>query len=263
MWDADKPSGCERCGRSFGEKQAVQTRASGVHRRATADIVIPEDTHSSLLAILQAAGGQLGLDLQSMLGPLLLNKATLEQRGTKSFRAVKGRRIAASKAKASKARSNKLVAKIEAELQKALDDQEAAIQACAKADEKMEAALAEYQADQADETALQPMQGGGGSQGPGGEDEHHYAGRAAATRLQAEETVQGLGCKRGVLQELRGAEEANGRGTPERKEQPRRFLDQEAEAARILEDAKAKAEIAKTAGAMAKGAQAPQKGPCH
>jgi len=196
-----------------------------------------------------------------MLGPLLLNKATLEQRGTKSFRAVKGRRIAASKAKASKARSDKLVAKIEAELQKALDDQEAAKQACAKAEEKMEAALAEYQADQADETVLTPTQGGGGSQGPGGEDDN--AGGAAASRLQIEETLQGLGCKRGVLQELKRAEEANGRGTPERKEQPRRFLDQEAEAARILEDAKAKAEIAKTAGAMAEGAQAPQKGPRH
>ena len=104
VWDADKPSECERCGRSFGEKQAVQTRASGVHRRATAIDVIPEGEHSSLLAILRAAGGQLGFDLQSMLGTLLLDKATLEHRETESFRAVKGWRIAASKARAIKDR---------------------------------------------------------------------------------------------------------------------------------------------------------------
>jgi len=157
------------------------------------------------------------------------------------------------------------VAEIEAELQKALEDQEVAKQACAKAEHEMESALAEYQAGQAHEPALTPALGGGGSQGPGGEDEKYDDARGAAKGLhqQIEEAQRGHGCKRGVLQELKGAEEATSQATQEPREQPRRFKDHEAGAARSLGRANARAGIAETAGAKAGCAQSPRKGPRH
>ena len=72
VWDSDKKPVCEQCGES-SENGQVESRNSGkaqpVEARLPAKAVISEDKHAALLAILQAAGGQLGLDLQSMLGP--------------------------------------------------------------------------------------------------------------------------------------------------------------------------------------------------
>jgi len=182
-----------------------------------------------------------------MLGPWLLDKATPEQQEARNLRAYKGRRIAASKARAVKARSDKRVAKIESELQKALEDQGAIKRACARAEERIEFALAKYQEDQASAASRALASGGDGGQGPGGEDSSVGAGEAAKALQQLfGETLQALGCERGVAVQLNGSSGPIGRGTPERKEQPRRYLESESEAARILEDNEAKARIAKT-----------------
>ena len=198
VWDGDKPPACVRCGRPFGEGEAVQTRASGVHRSATAEEAEPEDgRHSSFLEVLQAAGGQLGVDLHSMAVPWLVNKATPEQQESSGLQELTGLRIAASKAKAIRARTDKQVAKIERELREALVDQEAAKQACAKAEDEMEQALAKYQSGQGDDRVPHGVQEAGEA---GGEEADFDAQQEAAAWLHGEEEQAMGGLRDGVQQ---------------------------------------------------------------
>ena len=86
------------------------------------------------------------------------------------------------------------MAKIERELREALVDQEAAKQACAKAEEEIEQALAKYQSDQAD---------GGvphGVQEAGGEEADFDAQQEAAAWLHGEEEQAMGGLRDGVQQ---------------------------------------------------------------
>ena len=127
VWDAVKQAGNERCESTFGEKQAVQTRASGVHRRATSsDVILEGSKQSPEQAVLQAAGGQLGHGQQVISSSGLFNKAELDRQGAVWTRAVRCRRIAARGAKAIKARARAQEIEAEAELQKALDGHEVA-----------------------------------------------------------------------------------------------------------------------------------------
>ena len=182
VWDAGKHARNERCESTFGEKQAVQTRASGVHRRATSsDVILEGSKQSPEQAVLQAAGGQLGHGLQAMSSTGLLNKAALDQQGAVWTRAVRCRRIAARGAKAIKARARAQEIEAEAELQKALDGQEVAWRTWTSAEAQQcdEANLAECRTCQAADTVHEPSSGEDGGQGTGGEDEQFDAGWAA------------------------------------------------------------------------------------
>jgi len=206
---------CEQCGEvaEGGQKEPRNSgKAQPVEAGLPAKAVISEDKHEALLAILQAAGGQLGLDLQSMLGPMLPRKATPEQQETRSFRALKDSRVEASKARAALAKAGKNVDRLEAELQKAREAQAAAKEASAKAEEELDEAYAKYQTAQADKAEAKPEDdGSGGGQEQDGPDVDMGAGDSEAAKglqQQIEETLSDLRCKREKLQELKGAKKA-------------------------------------------------------